>query len=112
VRGIVLCGVVLAGAVAAPASAAPAKTPVTAEQFVAACKKDANFCKVQIVAVLLQQNHRACLPAGVSRDAMAAKVEDLIEDVVEEDPDTFRSGSYRAIIDQVIGFLWPCEPIS
>jgi hypothetical protein len=107
-----VCGVVLAGTFAAPANGAPAKTPVTTEQFVATCKKDASFCKVQIVAVLLQKNHSACLPAGVSRDAMAAKVEDLVEDVVEEDPDTFRDGPYRSVIDQVISFLWPCEPIS
>ena len=43
---------------------------------------------------------------------MAAKVQDVIADVIEEDPDSFKSGPYRAIVDQVITYLWPCEPIS
>ena len=94
--------------------AAPAATPVTTEQFVARCKTDARFCKTQIMAaeVLLERGRKACLPATVSKDAMAAKVQDVIADVLEEDPDTFRTAPYRTAVNQIISFLWPCEPIS
>jgi hypothetical protein len=34
------------------------------------------------------------------------------EDVLDEDPDTFRNGPYRAVVDQIITYLWPCEPVS
>ena len=96
-----------AGAVAAPA-------PTTTEQFVARCKADPGFCKTQIMAaeILLEKSRKACLPANVSKDAMAIRVQDTIADVLEEDPDTFRSAPYRPAVDQIIAFLWPCEPIS
>jgi len=99
---------------AGSAVAAPAATPVTTEQFVARCKNDAAFCRIQIMAAeaLLERNRKVCLPARVSKDAMANKVRDVIEDVLDEDPDTFRNGPYRAVVEQVITYLWPCEPVS
>jgi hypothetical protein len=105
---------ILAGMVAGNASAAPVPAPVTTEQFVERCKADARFCRTQIMAAeaLLEKSRKACLPASVSKDAMAAKAQDVIEDVLEEDPDTFKSGSYRQVVDQIISYLWPCEPIS
>lgn len=110
----VVAGSVLAGACVIAATAAPAAIPVTTEEFVARCKSDAAFCKTRIFASeeLLERSRKACLPARVSKDAMADKVRDVIEDVLEEDPDTFRKGPYRPVLDQIISFLWPCEPIS
>jgi hypothetical protein len=43
---------------------------------------------------------------------MADKVKDVIADVLDEDPDTFRTGPYRAVMNQIITYLWPCEPVS
>ena len=102
------------GVLAAAAMAAPVATPVTTEQFVERCKTDARFCKTQILAAqtLLEKSRKVCLPASVSKDAMAMRVQDAIGDVLEEDPDTFQTGPYRTVVDQIIGFLWPCEPIS
>jgi len=96
------------------AMAAPAATPVTTEQFVARCKSDAAFCRIQIMAAeaLLERSRKVCLPARVSKDAMANKVRDVVEDILDEDPDTFRNGPYRALMDQIITYLWPCEPVS
>ena len=96
------------------AMAAPAAAPVTTEQFVARCKSDAAFCRIQIMAAeaLLERSRKACLPARTSKDAMANKVRDVIADVLEEDPDTFGMGPYRPVVDQIISYLWPCEPIS
>jgi hypothetical protein len=104
----ILAGVVSGGAVAA----APA--PVTTEQFVMRCKSDVRFCRTQIMAAeaLLEKSRKACVPASVSKDGMAERVQDTIADVLEEDPDTFKSGPYRQIVDQIISYLWPCEPIS
>jgi hypothetical protein len=110
----VVVGSIMAGIFAAAATAAPAPTPVTTEQFVARCKNDAAFCRIQIMAAeaLLERSRKACLPARMSKDAMANKVRDVIADVLDEDPDTFRTGPYRPVVDQIISYLWPCEPIS
>jgi len=96
------------------AMAAPAAAPATTEQFVARCKSDAAFCRTQILAaeILLERSRKVCLPARVSKDAMANKVRDVIADVLEEDPDTFGTGPYRPVVDQIIAYLWPCEPVS
>jgi hypothetical protein len=104
---VLLVGIYSAAAIAAPA-------PTTTEQFVARCKTDARFCKIQIMAAeaLLEKNRKACLPASVSKDAMAARVQDVVADVLEEDPDNFRSSPYRPVVDQLITYLWPCEPVS
>jgi len=104
---------ILAG-VASGATAAPAPAPKTTEQFVQRCKSDAQFCKTQILAAhaLLERARKACLPSSVPKDAMAARVQDTILDVLEEDPDSFRTLPYRQIVDQLISYLWPCEPIS
>jgi hypothetical protein len=110
-----LAGVsILTGIVSTGAFAAPARTPTTTEQFVERCKSDTRFCKTQILAAeaLLEKSRKACLPTSVSKDMMAAKVQDVIGDVLEEDPDTFKSGPYRQVVDQIISYLWPCEPIS
>jgi hypothetical protein len=95
-------------------NAAPASAPVTTEQFVARCNSDGQFCKTRIIAaeILLEKSRKACLPARVSKDDMAIRVQDTVADVLEEDPDTFRTTPYRAAVDQIIRFLWPCEPIS
>jgi hypothetical protein len=110
----VALGSIVAGIFAASAIAAPAAAPVTTEQFVARCKSDAAFCRIQIMAAeaLLERNRKVCLPARVSKDAMADKVKDVIADVLDEDPDTFRTGPYRAVMNQIITYLWPCEPVS
>jgi hypothetical protein len=99
--------------VAASAAAAAAPAPVTSEEFVERCKTDGRFCRTQIMAVeaLLERNRKACLPARVSKDAMAAKVQDTIEDIIDEVPD-FKMNPYRAIVEQIIMLNWPCEPIS
>src|SRR6266699_164950 len=104
-------GSIVAGAFAV---AVPAATPVTTEEFVARCKSDAAFCKTQIMAAeaLLERGRKACLPARISKDAMVERVRDVVADILEEDPDTFRAGPYRAVVDQIIAYLWPCEPIS
>ena len=97
----------------AGASGAPA-APVTTEQFVERCKTDARFCKTQILAAqtVLERGRKACLAAGLTKDAMVERVQDTIADALEEDPDTFRTASYRQVVDQIISYLWPCEPIS
>ena len=106
IAGILFC--------ATAAMAAPAATPVTTEQFIARCKNDAAFCRTQIMAAeaLLERSRKACLPGKMSKDAMVNKVRDVVADVLEEDPDTFGPGPYRAVVDQIIAYLWPCEPIS
>jgi hypothetical protein len=112
-RSFVL-GLILAGAFAVAGLAAPAANPVTTEEFVARCKSDAAFCRIQIMAAeaVLERSRKACLPARTSKDAMVNKVKDVIADVLEEDPDTFGTGPYRAVVDQIISYLWPCAPIS
>lgn len=45
-------------------------------------------------------------------EAAAKKIQSLLEDVVEEDPDTFRTLPYQPVVRQIAAFLWPCEPIS
>jgi hypothetical protein len=110
----VALGSFVAGIFVVTAIAAPAAAPVTTEQFVARCKSDPGFCKIQIMAAeaLLERSRKACLPARTSKDAMANKVKDVIADVLDEDPDTFGTGPYRPVVDQIISYLWPCEPIS
>ena len=110
----VIVGSAVAVAFAVAAMAAPAKAPVTTEEFVLRCKTDAAFCKTQIMAAeaLLERGRKACLPARVTKDAMVERVKDVVADILEEDPDTFRTGPYRAVVDQIITYLWPCEPIS
>jgi hypothetical protein len=110
----VALGSMMAGVFAVAALAASAPAPVTTEQFVARCKNDAAFCRRQILAaeILLERSRKACLPSRVSKDAMANKVKDVIADVLDEDPDTFGTGPYRPVVDQIITYLWPCEPIS
>jgi hypothetical protein len=112
-RSFVL-GLIFAGAFAGAGLAAPAANPVTTEEFVARCKSDAAFCRIQIMAAeaLLERSRKACLPARTSKDAMVNKVKDVIADVLDEDPDTFGTGPYRAVVDQIISYLWPCAPIS
>lgn len=111
-RSVVMASIAV-GMIAAGARAAPAAAPVTAEQFVERCKNDEKFCRIQIMAAeeVLARNRKACLPASVTRDAMATKVQDVIEDVIDEAPD-LKTGSYRQFVDQIITYLWPCEPIS
>ena len=94
--------------------AAPSPTAVTTEQFVERCKTDAGFCRTQILAAhaLLERNKKACLPGRVTKDVMVERVHNSVADILEEDPDTFRAAPYRAVVDQIITFLWPCEPIS
>ena len=98
---------------AASAFAAPAATPVTAGQFVERCKSDARFCRIQIDAIenVLEKNRKACLPARVTKEAMVQRVQQTVEEIVEEDPD-LKTGPYRQFVEQVIIFNWPCEPIS
>ncbi len=100
---------------AAPAPApAPAKVPSTTQEFIARCKTDPNFCRIQIQAAetLLERNRKVCPPGRVTKDAMAERVRDVVEDVLEEDPATFNTAPYRETVDQIISYLWPCEPIS
>jgi hypothetical protein len=94
------------------AFAAPA-TPVTAGQFIGRCKSDARFCRIQIMAIeeVLEKSRKACLPASVTKETMTARVQDTIGDIVEEDP-SLKTGPYRQFVEQIITFLWPCEPIS
>ena len=63
--------------------AAPAAAPVTAEQFIGRCKSDARFCRIQIMAVetAMEKSRKACLPASVTKDAMAARVQDMQSNV-------------------------------
>ena len=99
-------------AVAGIAVAAPA-APVTAEQFVERCKSDARFCRIQIMAIenTLEKSKKACLPARVTKDAMVQRVQQTVEEIIEEDPD-LKTGPYRQFVEQLIIFNWPCEPIS
>ena len=86
---------------------------MTTEQFVERCKSDARFCRIEIMAAeaLLEKNRKACLPARISKDAMAEKVHDVIEDIIDDVPE-LKTNPYRAVVEQVIMFNWPCEPIS
>jgi hypothetical protein len=88
--------------------------PETAQQFMARCEKAGELCKLQIWAELraLERSRSTCLPGSVSMEAAAKKIESLLEDVVEEDPDTFRTLPYQPAVRQIAVFLWPCEPIS
>jgi hypothetical protein len=88
--------------------------PETAQQFMARCEKAGELCKLQIWAELraLERGRSTCLPGSVSMEAAAKKIESLLEDVVEEDPDSFRTLSYQPVVRQIAVFLWPCDPIS
>ena len=104
---------VLAAIFAVESLAAPARDPVTAAQFVERCKTDARFCRIGILAAaeLLERNRKLC-PGTASKEAMANRVADAIEDILEEDSETFKDANYRLIVEQILTFLWPCEPIS
>ena len=111
-KAIVKLATIILLAATGVATAAPA-TPVTAEQFVDRCKADARFCRIQITAIenVLEKSRKACLPASVTKEAMAARVQETIGEIIEEDHD-LRTGPYRRFVEQIITFLWPCEPIS
>ena len=106
--------IALCVASAAWATAPSNANPVTTEQFVERCKADEGFCRTRILAAhaLLERNKKACLPGKMTKDAMVERVRESVADILEEDPDTFRTAPYRAVVDQIITFLWPCEPIS
>jgi hypothetical protein len=97
--------------VPAPVMAAPS---MTAEQFAQRCKKSADFCNLGIAVEIatLERSRAACLPGSVSKQMAAAKVQSLFEDVMEEDPESFRASPYWPVIRSIVEFLWPCEPIS
>jgi len=114
-RLCILAAASVIGSMLATASfAAPARPTVTVEEFVARCKSEPAFCKIRIMAAeaLLEKNRKACPPGSLPKDAMAGRVQDMIGDVLEEDPDNFRGSPYKAVVDQILGFLWPCQPIS
>src|SRR3569832_2691169 len=102
---------VASGMVSVVQAAAPA--PMTAGQFVDGCKSDARFCRIQIEAIenVLEKSKKACLPARVTKDAMVLRVQQTMEEIVEEDPD-LKAGPSRQFVEQLIMFNWPCEPIS
>ncbi|HEX3483610.1 MAG TPA: hypothetical protein VHT51_01030, partial [Micropepsaceae bacterium] len=104
---------IFAGAATAAPAPAPA-LPVTTEEFVVHCKTNTAFCRLQIMAAeaLLEKDHKACPPASVSKNAIASRVQDVVADVLEEDPDSFKATPYHQVVDQLIAYLWPCEPIS
>ena len=93
--------------------AAPTATPLTAGQFIERCKADARFCRIQIMAIEngLEKSKEVCLPARVTNEAMVQRVQQTVEEIVEEDPD-LKTGPYRQFVEQIIIFNWPCEPIS
>ena len=96
-----------------PANVAAAE-PVTAGQFAQRCTTSADFCKrrISLEIALLERSRTACLPGSVSRESATAKIRSLFDDVLEEDPETFRATPYQPVIRQIAAFLWPCEPIS
>ncbi len=103
----------MAALAGASAYAAPAAAPATAGQFVERCKSDTPFCTIQIMAIAdgLEKSRKVCLPASVTKDAMAARIRETVDDIVEEAPD-LKTGPYRQVVEQLMTFLWPCEPIS
>jgi hypothetical protein len=108
----------LAALIAVPGLVVPAQVlgaqPETAQHFLERCDKTGEPCKLQIRAELrlLERSRTTCLPGSVSMEAAAKKIQSLLEDVVEEDPDTFRTLPYQPVVRQIAAFLWPCEPIS
>jgi len=59
----------------------------------------------------MEKSRKACLPGSVTKDVMAERVHHTLEEIMEEDPD-LKTGPYRQFVEQIITFLWPCEPIS
>ena len=59
----------------------------------------------------LEKSRKVCLPASVTKDAMAARIRETVDDIVEEAPD-LKTGPYRQVVEQLMTSLWPCEPIS
>lgn len=98
-----------------PLAAAPAPTPdpVTMGDFVKRCESDPNFCRIRLMATaeILERNRKLC-PRTTSKEAMAARVAAVMDSVLEEDEESFKNVDYRTIAEQLLVFLWPCEPIS
>jgi hypothetical protein len=99
---------------AAPApSGAPAGDPVSVADFVARCESDARFCQLRLMAAaeLLERDRKLC-PRTTTKEAMAARVAAVMGDILEEGSFTFKDLDYRTLAEQLLVFLWPCEPIS
>jgi hypothetical protein len=111
-RRVALVAILLSFGTAA--SAAPsAAMPITAEQTIERCKKTPNLCK----ALIQKERSRvvaakeACIPKDLSQDALANRVMDVLEDILEEDFG-FKEANYSMLAGQLIAFIWPCDVVS
>ncbi len=113
VFAILLAALIAALGPVAPAGAIAAQS-MTAEQFADRCRKSADFCSLGISVEIdtLERSRTACLPGSASKRQAVAQVQGLLEDVLEEDPESFRASPYQTVIKGIVAFLWPCEPIS
>jgi hypothetical protein len=110
-RGVAVA-ILLSLGTAVSAAPSPA-TPVTAEQTVARCKTAQNLCKalIQKESSRVMAAKEACIPKDVSAEALANRVMDVLEDVLEEDFD-LKEANYSMLAGQVIAFIWPCGIVS
>lgn len=104
---------ILTGGCATAFAAAPPATPVTAEQTVERCKTTPDLCRALIRRESLRAAaaKEACIPKDVSPDALAARVMDVLEEVLEEDFG-LKEANYSMLAGQVIAFIWPCGVVS
>ena len=104
----------LAGAAFAAPARAPAAEDLNAQDFMAHCKKDWEFCRVRILAQMTRLNasREACIPGNDLQERGAARVAYVLEEVLEEDASAFESGDYSIFTGQIIVFIWPCDVVS
>jgi hypothetical protein len=109
---IVLPMILLAGA----AHAAPAPPAPTTEAMVSRCMTAPELCKTLILseAAKLEKSRTACIPKDIGPDRAAFRIMETADEVLEEDPDSFKEFDYATLARQLLTFLWPCpdKPIS
>jgi hypothetical protein len=93
-----------------PAQASGAET-VTAAQFLQHCQEAGELCKLQIWGEIrsLERSRTICLPGSLSMESGASRVRIVLQELLEGDPDTFKTMPYKSVIQQIVVFLWPCE---
>jgi hypothetical protein len=96
------------------AAPVPAPEPVKADEFLQHCKRDWEYCRVRILAQMVELDaaREACIPNDADRDVAAVRIAYVLEEALEEDASLFETGEYRVFIAQIIVLIFPCGVVS
>ena len=108
-------GSVLAAAAATHVLAAePQGKSLTAAETVERCKTVPDFCKALVhdASARARAAREACIPKETPEEQVAARVISVLDEVLEEDYESFKDSNYGLLAEQVISFTWPCGVVS